>query len=286
MSILRISGNNGDKTAVIRPLRGNGQLLITCCGFTSSADTGHIKRKHADICAIQYIRSGCGYLNVNGKIIKSRKGDVIINHLGEEHDYWCDKKDPWSKLWLNVRGTLVTELLRIYQLENITYVPNVPQLEEIFADCIDNLLASHTDVVEETAIALHRIIYNINKALYFSTENRDDIVEQLRHKLNQEVVSGKTFSEIAKEFNLSESQLSRRFKQTCGCSPYAWLLNSRMELAKNMLLSSSIPISEIAEKCGFKSQYYFSTLFKRKFKCSPKNYRKTPSLDIVKKRKK
>ena len=286
MSILRISGKNGDKTAVIRPLSGDEQLLITCCGFTSAADTVHIQRKHADICAIQYIQSGCGYLKINGKTIKSRQGDVIINHLGDEHEYWSDKNDPWSKLWLNVRGTLVTELLRIYKLDKVTYIPNVPQLEEVFAGCIDTLLNCKTDVVEETAISLHRIICNISKALYFSDKKRDDTAEQLRLKLNSEVVSGKTFSEIAKEFNLSESQLTRRFKQAYGCSPYAWLLNSRMELAKNMLLSSSIPISEIAEKCGFKSQYYFSTLFKRKFKCSPKNYRNPPTPDTVKKHEK
>ena len=279
MSILRISGKNGEKTAVIHPFSGNENLAITCCGYTSPEDTLHIKRKHADICAFQYIKSGCGYLKINGKTIKSKAGDVIINHLGDDHEYWSDKNDPWSKLWLNVRGTLVSELLRIYQLENVTYIPAVPQLENVFADCIDNLLANHDDVVEETAVSLHRIIYNINKALYFTDRKPDAAMEQLRSRLNQEVVSGRTFSEIAGDFPLSGSQLCRRFKKEYGCTPYAWLLNCRLKLAQTMLLNSSVPISEIAVRCGFKSQYYFSSLFKRKFKCSPRSYRTTPSSD-------
>lgn len=275
MSILRISGKNGEKTAVIHPFCGNEKLAITCCGYTSSEDTLHIKRKRSAVCAFQYIKSGCGYLKIDGKIIKSRSGDVIINHLGDDHEYWSDKNDPWSKLWLNVQGALVAELLRIYQLEKVTYIPAVPQLEKVFSECIDALLANHGDVVEETAVSLHRIIYNINKALYYSGSQYDSTVEQLRLRLNQEVVSGRTFSEIAGDFSLSGSQLSRRFKKEFGCTPYAWLLNCRLELAKTMLLNSSVPISEVAEKCGFKSQYYFSSLFKRKFKCSPRTYRTT-----------
>ena len=60
---------------------------------------------------------------------------------------------------------------------------------------VDALLANHGDVVEETAVSLHRIIYNINKALYYSGSQYDSTVEQLRLRLNQEVVSGRTFSE-------------------------------------------------------------------------------------------
>lgn len=279
MGILRISGKNGEKTVVIHPLTGNERLSITSCGYTSSADTLHVKRVHADLCVLQYIKAGCGYIKVNGKVKKSSAGDVIINHIGDDHEYWSDKNDPWSKVWINVRGTLVTELLRIYQLEQITHIPNVPQLDNVFTGCIENLLNHEGDVIEETAIALHRIIHRINKAVYFSDKAADSIAEKLRRRLNQEVVSGKTFTEIAAEFALSESQLIRRFKNAYNCTPYAFLLNCRLELAKTMLINSDYPIAEIAEKSGFSCQYYFSTLFKRKFKKSPKAYRNTPSFD-------
>ncbi|MBQ4314078.1 MAG: AraC family transcriptional regulator [Lentisphaeria bacterium] len=279
MDILRKADKNSEKTVVIHPFAGDERLAITSCGYTSAEDTQYIKREHSDLCVLQYIKSGCGYLKVNGKTIKSGAGDVIINHIGDDHEYWSDSKTPWSKVWLNVKGTLVTELLRIYQLEHITYIPNVSELADVFTGCIENLLEQNGDVVEETAISLHRIIHRINKAVYFSGKQTDSIAEKLRRRLNQEITSGKTFSEIALEFDLSESQLIRRFKNAYNCTPYAFLLDCRLELAKTMLINSSYSIAEISGRCGFSCQYYFSTLFKRKFKKSPKAYRNTPTID-------
>ena len=276
MSILSISGENGEKTVVIRPRRGDERLSILSCGFTAAQDTMHIQRKNSPLCVFQYITSGCGYVVVNGKTVRASAGDVIINHVGSDHEYWNDKNDPWSKIWLNVSGTLVTELLRIYQLGEVNIIKGVPQMEQVFFSCIDTLLGDADDVAGEAAIALHRIVYRLNKELLPPGAVSDETASKLRARLNEEVVSGKTLNEICAEFPLSESQLNRRFRAEYGCTPYAYLLDCRIRLAKTMLINTALTISDVAEKCGFGNQYYFSTLFKKKLGVSPSSYRMSP----------
>lgn len=279
MSILSISGRNGEKTFVIRPHCGNERLSIISCGFTAAQDTLHVRRTNSPLCVFQYIKSGCGYVMIDGTPVKAQAGDVIINHVGTDHGYWSDPNDPWSKIWLNVSGTLVTELLRIYQLEQVNIIPQVPEMEEVFTNCIASLTDSAEDIAEETAVALHRIICRLNKSLIPQQKERDEVASCLRSRLNAEVVSGKTLSEICEEFPLSESQLNRRFRNEYGCTPYAYLLDCRIKLAKTMLLNTASPVAEIAEKCGFDNQYYFSSLFKKKIGVSPLAYRTAPQFD-------
>lgn len=280
MSILSISGKNGEKTFVIHPHCGDERLSILSCGFTAASDTLHVRRANSSICVFQYIKSGCGYVVVNGSAVKAKAGDVIINHSDTPHEYWSDKSDPWSKIWLNVSGTLVTELLRIYQLQQVEIIPDIPEMEEVFTDCINNLINTPGDITEEAAVALHRIIWRLNKSLAPHSPAEDEIASLLRSRLNAEVVSGKTLCEICETFPISESQLTRRFRSRYGCSPYAYLLDCRIKLAKTMLINTAYPVADIARKCGFDSQYYFSSLFKKKTGVSPSAYRGIPKPEL------
>ena len=53
------------------------------------------------------------------------------------------------------------------------------------------------------------------------------------------------------------------------------LINIRIKNAKQLLVDTSLPLSEIAEKTGFENGYYFSTAFKKEVGLSPSEYRKT-----------
>ena len=50
--------------------------------------------------------------------------------------------------------------------------------------------------------------------------------------------------------------------------------NERLNKAKELLLSSNMPICEIAEKSGFSDASYFSRSFKKSVGLTPKQYRK------------
>ncbi|MEQ6390891.1 response regulator [Bacillaceae bacterium S4-13-58] len=82
-------------------------------------------------------------------------------------------------------------------------------------------------------------------------------------------------SVIANFIHVNSSYLSRKFHDEVGIPFSDYLLGFRIEMAKGMLIKSQAEsISMIAEKCGFGSLHYFSSVFKKKTGFTPKEYKK------------
>jgi AraC-like DNA-binding protein len=67
--------------------------------------------------------------------------------------------------------------------------------------------------------------------------------------------------DIAKECGMSRQYFIKAFKTTVGCAPYQWLQRQRVDLAKDMLANTRLPISDIALKCGFADQSHLTRVF-------------------------
>ncbi|MFZ7133823.1 MAG: helix-turn-helix transcriptional regulator [Eubacteriales bacterium] len=74
--------------------------------------------------------------------------------------------------------------------------------------------------------------------------------------------------------NLSPYHMIRTFKKYTGKTPYEYLTDIRMENAKKMLISESLTITNIAQRCGYNTISYFSDKFKKRIGISPKAFRK------------
>jgi AraC family transcriptional regulator len=81
-------------------------------------------------------------------------------------------------------------------------------------------------------------------------------------------------SQVARECKLSVSHFVRAFKQTIGEPPYRWLLQQRIDAAKELLLHSDLPMVEIALKCGFADQACFIRAFRKLLDTTPGEWRR------------
>src|SRR5882757_916455 len=81
-------------------------------------------------------------------------------------------------------------------------------------------------------------------------------------------------SQVARECKLSVSHFVRAFKQTVGEPPYRWLLQQRMDAARELLLHSGLPMVEIALKCGFADQACFIRAFRKLLGTTPGEWRR------------
>jgi len=81
-------------------------------------------------------------------------------------------------------------------------------------------------------------------------------------------------SQVAAECKLSVSHFVRAFKQTVGQPPYRWLLQQRIDAAKELLLHSGLPMVEIALKCGFADQACFIRAFRKLLETTPGEWRR------------
>lgn len=80
-------------------------------------------------------------------------------------------------------------------------------------------------------------------------------------------------AEIARAAELSPYHFARSFKQSTGLTPIQFLMQCRIERAKQLLADSALPLAEIALSVGFKNQSHFSTLFRKFTEITPKAWR-------------
>jgi len=79
--------------------------------------------------------------------------------------------------------------------------------------------------------------------------------------------------DIAKTVGMSRSSLAARFKELVGDTPMNYLTRWRMLKAKDILKSDGLPLAEVAERVGYRSEAAFSRAFKREYEQSPSAYR-------------
>lgn len=78
---------------------------------------------------------------------------------------------------------------------------------------------------------------------------------------------------MASALHLSERQLYRLCQQHFALAPMALLQRLRLQRAALLLASRADSVKLLAEQCGFRNEYHFSTAFKRQHGLAPSHYR-------------
>lgn len=100
------------------------------------------------------------------------------------------------------------------------------------------------------------------------------IAHQILRYIDERYITNLTLENVAREFNVSLSYLSKLVKKTSGMSFMSYLVNRRMLRAEYLLKNSDKNITEIAFDCGFESIRTFNRIFRDMNSLSPSEYRK------------
>ena len=92
--------------------------------------------------------------------------------------------------------------------------------------------------------------------------------------IEQNLASSIRISELARIAKLCESHLSRAFKTTFGVSPYSYIIGRRLDVAKELMITTDEPLSQIALDCGMSDQSHFCNLFRQSFNTTPNAWRR------------
>jgi len=124
-----------------------------------------------------------------------------------------------------------------------------------------HLLRSHITVSRSASIELSRagpVDRRLRRAIEFMHDNYS-------RELN--------LDEIAAAAYLSEYHFAHLFKRITGLSPHVYLANLRLERARDLLVDTALPISEIAATVGYQSQSHFTKVFKAVTGVTPRAFR-------------
>jgi AraC family transcriptional regulator, arabinose operon regulatory protein len=258
-------------------------LYITDIGFYPYA-LHHYRRRISSIDEniLIYCISGSGTIQIHDTSFFIEPYTYFVIPAGQSHIYWASENDPWSIYWIHFGGA------KCHRFEKYFGRPIMIKA------CVSSRFDDHIKLFNEilTALGLGFSKENIEFAnltfpsllasfFYLETYRAskgfqsknpvDQAIFFMQENLNKSI----KIQDIANHVQLSESHLSKIFRNKTGSSPFDYFINLKMQEAIRLLTNKSLRIKEVAFSLGYEDPFYFSRLFKKHIGKSPGIFIKT-----------
>lgn len=134
----------------------------------------------------------------------------------------------------------------------------------LYIDSLANVLAVH--LLRKYAVA------KPNLAIYQGGLSDRQLMQVLEY-MNEQLERKIELADLAQLLGMSQFHFSHLFKQSIGMAPYQYLLQQRVERAKQLLKQTNRSIVDIALECGFNSHSHLSKQFRQLTGMTPRLYR-------------
>ncbi|MEH6345774.1 MAG: helix-turn-helix domain-containing protein [Bermanella sp.] len=132
-------------------------------------------------------------------------------------------------------------------------------------------------ISEEFLLGFNRSYTVANMGFDGQKYHQDNQILTAQQYLERHFHESLSIQTIAQDIGMSPRNFSRRFKHATGDNPSEYLQRVRIEVAKELLRTTSLSVAEIAHKAGFSDASYFSRTFNRYAEMKPNQYRKVNS---------
>ncbi|MBV7570687.1 AraC family transcriptional regulator [Pseudomonas sp. PDM27] len=208
-------------------------------------------------------------------------GTVVLMNPGDVHACNPIEDQPWSYLMLYVDTPWLTDLqhqlgfsddaafrrFSATHTRDANLFAGLAQLYEVLVDPQQDVLRKHSVAVEfftDVQLRLNPVDQPLREPNFKLERAADYIREHCTQTLSLE--------DICEAAQLSPSYLIRAFKQHYGMTPHAFLVNRRIQFARDQLRSGKL-IADVALEAGFADQAHFQRAFKQHLAATPGQYR-------------
>lgn len=227
-----------------------------------------------------YISSGSGELATTASYFKVHAGTILLIRPGEHHSYRPNIDSGWVENYIGFNGPLVKHFYK-----QATFLHENPLFhchnQSLFIDSYYKLF----ELIQEEKpgfqqIASGMILELLGKMVAhhkqgdFSGKSIEQVIQKTRLYIRENIENNIDFHQLALHHHISYNHFRKMFKKYTGMAPKQYLLELKLMRAKEMILTSDKPISQISENLHFESIHYFSRYFKKKMGCTPSSIRK------------
>lgn len=244
------------------------------CGTTYPSKKYKINRPRSNIYCIEYIEEGKGVVNINDETFFPSAGDSYFLQIGKDHHYYSNSEQPWKKHFINLSGKLVDSLVEAYGLSNVSFFQGL-NIENELKEILELVKDDQKDQTTDLIAILNNIFFKMYTHISDSkSDSESKIALDMKTFLNKQCTQKFNIDILCKHVSLSKSQTIRLFKKLYGTTPYQYVLDKKISLARKMLENTNLSVKEISQKLCFCSEYSFSNAFKKKTGNSPQKYKK------------
>lgn len=265
----------------------------------------HLRIKHMNIFLVQLIYRTPHYHNemelglvLSGKV-EIRKGGTV--YPLRESDIFVINPQETHELSSDANGSLILSIQFSSKLFSSHYpaIKNCRFLQPSLRECMpeDEYATLKNRMLELTqtyfkqepyyefpcVILSNQILYTLLKQVSYKilTSEEQDMISSRMNRMNritrfiEDNFSRKLLlTEIAEQEKLTLTYLSHFFKDTLGMSFQDYLNQIRFEYAVQLIETTDLKILDVSLESGFSDVRYLNKLFRQRYGCSPKEYRK------------
>ncbi len=242
---------------------------------------------------ITFVQSGSVFILANNSsYILNNKESIFIEEDCPHSLYILDKTEPLLyNFGFKFIGEPQNQTEKII-FDALTTVKNKKKFYDssnsmLILNCIVEFLKKNTDSAEfsmdkqreSSKLLFQSLIYSFLLSYVddINTPDKSSSDEKFCDAVKEYIIlnCNKTLyvHDIAKTFSVSESSLSKKFKKHTNITIAKYIVIKRLELAKDLLLTTDRTVTDIAISLGFDDTHYFFNLFKKYYKITPNEYR-------------
>jgi len=258
--------------------------------FTADTEPSNSLSHHGHY-EIHYMVAGRCDFFIHDRIYAMRAGDVVLvdaqtlRHIHASPDQsrivmeihpgvmtWLDQMLP--HIQIESLFLFRSPLLRLTQALQGRVEPVLRQMMEESADREDGWESIYRTLLAQFFALLRRGREQALPGEGLSRTRTHDKLAQICRCIREQYARPLTLDDVAGAYDVSPCYLSRMFKKMTGLSFSRYRNAVRVSAAKGFLAQAGMPVSAVAEQCGFESATHFGRVFKEFTGTTPLKYRK------------
>lgn len=108
-----------------------------------------------------------------------------------------------------------------------------------------------------------------------AVSTQDAHINQLLDYLRENLTGQHSIDELAARVEMSRRTFTRHFQKATGMTLVTWLVNERLQRARELLETTTVPIENIPELTGFQTPLSLRQHFKKRFQVTPSDWRRS-----------
>lgn len=221
-----------------------------------------------------YVDNGHGTVKINNTTFPFKKGDTIF--INRNTQYSIIPLTPVSFISLNFVAEYISNMLIEYSINSGVFSIDSEMFFRFFLKSINVEKNKHLGFI--IADKIHSLIISLAASDSYLYNN---LYLLIKKEIDAHIYDKLSITELTDILHISKSTLMRTFKKASGLTPHEYLLGRKMEIAKDLLINSKLPLKNIAYMLCFSDEHYLSYSFKRTFGLSPMEYREKYKKNIV-----
>lgn len=254
-----------------------------------------------DFWEISYVYEGCGLCYLENRAIPVKGGFVLFAAPKASHCFLSQSQKEGSPLKIcsiifteNYQNDFIANYHRVNELKghslflkiqkgtpfslllNDDNAQNIRHLMWLITHEYNHYTAGSKEIIQSSMLSLYISItrlyeYQLGKSTPMITKN--SILDELLKYIRTNYGSKLSLDLLASQAHLSREYLCRYFKKQTGKNISDFILEVRMEKAKEMLRTTTHTITDIGLYCGYPSVSSFQRSFKKSVHMTPSEYR-------------